>query len=96
MCMTENAPAAGKPVNEDAAAETACHGEHNGQHDNQSGVEEDGESEDQRGHTERKRGPLFTELSNQEIREHFGAAACLNQSSEHRAQAHEQRDRCKC
>ena len=79
----------GEAVAQHSPAQAVGHGEHHGQHNYQAGVEEDGEAEDQGGEAQGERCTLFTEDTDQVVRQHFGTAAGFNDAAEHCAQANE-------
>ena len=79
-----------KRVQQKRSAEAPCDRHDDRQEDHQTGVEEDGEAEDQCGNAERERGPLLTEPTDERVGENLCAARHLKESADHDAEPDEQ------
>lgn len=80
----------GDAVGQDGAVESACHGEDDGQHDDQAGVEEDGKAHQKGGYAEGEGGALFTEAGDEGFGEAFCTAGGFDQPAEHCSEADEE------
>ncbi|KLR78244.1 hypothetical protein M717_02950 [Neisseria gonorrhoeae SK33414] len=89
--MTDKCADGGKREGQYVLFHAPCGGEYDGQHDDQSGIEENREAENQRGNARRERCAFFAEHPDQRVRQRLCAAGCFYQTSEHCAQTDQKR-----